>query len=347
MLAYVIRRIIAGVILLIVMSLITFLLFFATPVDPARLTCGKNCTPSLIEQNRKALGYDQPSNSASKPVKAVYQWGQFMHGLVAGRDYPADKALKKTAPETIQHCPAICLGYSPKSTALVTDLLKDRFPVSLSLAIMAFALWIVGGVTFGVIAALRKGSLIDRAIVGSTLVAFAFPTFFVGRFLYKFVALKWQLTPLPFYTPIADGGVGAWLTGLLLPGLTLALFYMAGYVRMTRAFVLETLSEDYLRTARAKGLPAFKILRKHTMRAALTPLVTMAGLDLSSLIGGAIITETVFNYQGLGQLAVKSARDYDLPVTVGIVLVLSTLVIIANIIVDILYAFIDPRVRVG
>ena len=137
------------------------------------------------------------------------------------------------------------------------------------------------------------------------------------------------------------------MAGLLLPSLTLALFYMAGYVRMTRAFVLESLGEDYLRTARAKGLAPRRVLVKHSMRAALTPLVTKAGLDLAGLIGGAIITETVFNYDGLGKLALTSAQNYDLPLTVGIVLLLAAFVIVANIVVDVLYAFIDPRVRVG
>jgi peptide/nickel transport system permease protein len=133
----------------------------------------------------------------------------------------------------------------------------------------------------------------------------------------------------------------------LLPSLTLALFYMAGYVRMSRAFVLESLGEDYLRTARAKGLAPRRVLVKHSMRAALTPLVTMAGLDLASLMGGAIITESVFNYNGLGKLAVNATQSLDLPLTVGIVLVLATFVVLANIVVDVLYAFIDPRVKVG
>ena len=139
----------------------------------------------------------------------------------------------------------------------------------------------------------------------------------------------------------------AWISGLMLPAFTLSLVYMAGYVRMTRAFVLESMGEDYLRTAKAKGLAPRKVLYKHSMRAALTPLVTMAGLDLAGLIGGAIITEQVFNYPGLGKLAVVAVRDYDLPLVVGIVLVLAAVVIFANLIVDLLYAVIDPRVRVG
>jgi peptide/nickel transport system permease protein len=338
MFAYTMRRLISGVILLIVMSLVTFLMFFTSPVDPARFTCGKNCTPQLIEQNRKALGYDKP---------VLTQWTEFLKGVVAGREYPDDAALRKAAPQNVTKCPAPCLGYSPFTNSLVRQTLVDKAPVSFSLAILAFLMWIVGGVGLGVIAALRKGKIVDRTIVGSTLVFYAFPTFFVGLFFYQFIALKWHLMPMPVYSSIADGGVSGWLIGLVLPSLTLALFYMAGYVRMTRAFVLEVRGEDYLRTATAKGLKRGKVLWKHTMRAALTPLVTLAGLDLASLLGGAIITETVFNYDGLGQLAVRSTRQFDLPMMVGIVLVLAGLVIVANIVVDILYAFIDPRVRVG
>ena len=338
MIAYVIRRVIAGVVLLIVMSLVTFLLFFFPGTEPARYACGRGCTPERMQITKEALGYDKPS---------VVQWGEFMKGIVKGRDFPDDPKLKKEHPETIAHCPVPCLGHSQLSNANVTDRIKDAFPVSASLALMAFLIWITGGILFGVIAALTKGSIIDRGIVGLALVFFACPTFFVGLFLYNFVAIKWQLVPVPSYTPIAEGGVFEWARQLLLPGLTLALFYMAGYVRMTRAFVLESLGEDYVRTARAKGLKTRVVVFKHALRAALTPLVTMAGLDLASVIGGALITESVFNYNGLGKLAVSATTEQDLPISVGIVLIFGSVVIVANIVVDVLYAVIDPRVRVG
>ncbi|MGZ4452571.1 MAG: ABC transporter permease [Nocardioides sp.] len=338
MFAYVVRRVISGVVLLIVMSMVTFVLFFAASGDPAQYACGKNCSPQLKEQTRKALGYDKPVTT---------QWVKFAEGVFTGRDYPDDPALKKSAPETISHCPAPCLGYSRQSTENVRTLLTDAMPISASLALMAFFLWIVAGVLLGIVAALTQGSIIDRGIVGFSLLFYAFPTFFIGLFLLKFVAIKWQLIQLPSYTPIADGGVIAWLTNLFLPGLTLALVYLAGYIRITRAFVLESMTEDYVRTARAKGLKGRRVLFKHTMRAALTPLVTLAGLDLAALLGGAVITETVFNYNGLGRLAYKAATGYDLPTTVGVVLLLAAFVIVANIIVDLLYAVIDPRVRVG
>ncbi len=338
MFAYVVRRVFVGVIMLIVMSLVTFLLFFASPVDPARYACGKNCSPELREQTRKALGYDKPT---------VVQWTDFLQGVVKGREYPDDPELKAKAPELIAECPAPCFGYSVVNTTTVNAEIKEAFPVSLSISLAALFMWLLGGVFFGVIAAVRKGTLTDRGIVALSLVFYAFPAFFIGIFLLKFLAIKWQFVPIPEYVSIADGGLGTWLQGLFLPGLTLALLYMAGYVRMTRAFVLESMSEDYVRTARAKGLKGRRVLVKHSMRAALTPLVTLVGLDFAALMGGAIITETVFNYNGLGKLALDANLTYDLPTIIGLVLLLGTFVIVANIIVDVLYAVIDPRVRVG
>ena len=338
MFAYIVRRVVAGIIMLIVMTLVTFLLFFASPVDAAQFSCGKNCTPALREETRKALGYDDPT---------LVQWAHFMKGVAVGREYPDDAELRAAAPELVVKCDAPCFGYSKYNSKTVNELMGAALPVSLSLAITALIMWITGGVVLGVIAALRKGTIIDRGLVGLALIAYAFPTFFVGLFLYKFVAIKWKIVPSPQYSPIADGGVWTWVVGLLLPGLTLALFFMAGYVRMTRAFVLESMSEDYIRTAKAKGLKPRKVLFKHTMRAALTPLVTMAGLDFAGLMGGAVITETVFNYPGLGKLLVDANRAFDLPTIIGLVVLLAAFVIVANIIVDLLYAVIDPRVRLG
>lgn len=337
MFAYAIRRIVGGIFLLLVVSLFTFILFFAGPINPARYTCAKQCTPALIEQNSKALGYDKP---------VIQQWGQFVVGVVKGRDFPNDPALKKTAPQTIAHCPAPCLGYSPLVSQNVTAELTPRIPVSASLAIAAFIMWIVLGVGLGIIAALMRGSIIDKALVGVSLVFYAMPTVVTGLLLYQFVSIKWGLVPTPQYTPFTQGPA-LWLQGLFLPALTLALYYAAGYVRLTRAFILETLGEDYLRTAKAKGVPRERVLFKHTLRAALTPIVTQAGLDLGALLGGAIITEQIFSYPGLGALAVSSATQFDLPTTIGIVVVIATFIILANLVVDILYGFIDPRVKLA
>jgi peptide/nickel transport system permease protein len=194
---------------------------------------------------------------------------------------------------------------------------------------------------------MTKGSFLDRGLVGLTLVAYAFPSFFIGKFLITYVAIKWQLVEYPAYMTIADGGLFGWLSALFLPALTLALLYLAGYVRITRSYVLESLNEDYIRTARAKGVTGRVLMTKHALRAALTPLVTMVGLDFATLLGGALITENVFNYPGLGVIALQAFNADDLPTLVGLVILLGTFVIVANIIVDILYAVIDPRVRLG
>ena len=338
MFAYIVRRTAIGLVLLLAMSFVTIFLFFKSGVDPGRFACGKNCSPALIKQVDKAFGYDK-----SVPV----QWKDFLVGLVKGREYPDDPSLRKAAPQLVAHCAAPCMGYSVVNAKTVTQELKTAAPVSISVAVVAFVMWIVGGVSLGAIAAITKGSFIDRGLVGGSLFFYAFPTFWIGMFLIQFPAIKWRWTHVPSYVSIADGGLWGWFNNLLLPGLTLALFYMASYVRITRAFVIESSTEDYVRTAKAKGLPGRKILMKHTMRAALTPVVTMAGLDLASVLGGAVIAEQVFNFNGLGKLTVDSVVQHDLPTTVGLVLLLAAFVIVANIVVDVLYAFIDPRVRLG
>lgn len=338
MFAYIVRRAFAGIIMLVVMSLVVFVLFFASPVDPAKFACGRNCSPAQMEQTRKALGYDDP---------VLQQWVNFLRGIVNGRQFPADDALREAAPQLVVDCPRPCFGYSIVNDKTVNEEIKAGFPITLSLAIVALTMWIIGGVSLGAIAALTKGSFIDRGLVGVSLILYAFPTFFIGLILLKFVSIKWQWWDKPEYQSIADGGLGGWLYNLILPGLTLAVVFMAAYVRMTRAFVLEAMSEDYVRTANAKGLAKRKVLTKHTMRAALTPLVTLAGLDFAGLLGGAIITETVFNYNGLGKLVVDANNTYDLPTIIGLVILAATFVIVANIIVDLLYAVIDPRVRLG
>jgi len=335
MFAYIVRRLLVGVVLLIVMSLVTFLLFFSGAFDPARNACGKVCSPAQIEQTSKALGYDKP---------ILTQWGSFLGGIVTGRDYPLDKAVREANPELVTHCAAPCLGYSMVNTDTVNHLLSSAIPISFSIALVAFVFWIIGGLLFGIIAAMTKGSFLDRGIVGLSLIFYAFPTFVIGLLLLRFVAIRWGLFQLPVYVPLTQNP-NLWFTNLILPSLTLALFYMAAYARMSRAFIIESSGEDYVRTAKAKGVKKMPLILKHTLRAALTPLVTMAGLDLAILLGGAIITEDVFSFHGLGLLAVTSNSRQDLPTMVGIVLLLSTFVIVANIVVDILYAFIDPRVR--
>ncbi|QAY70431.1 ABC transporter permease [Xylanimonas protaetiae] len=341
MIAYVVRRAGIGVVMLFTMALVTFVLFFA-PGNPAINQCGKFCTAEKIQQISETYGYDQP---------VVVQFEKFAEGLFVGRDYPVNDAYRAQLvanghEDQVIHCAAPCLGYSQHDARTVNADIAKYAPVTVSLAVAAFVLWIVIGILVGVLAAVFKGKWLDRAIVGVTLVVYALPTFFVGTFLLQYVAIKWKAFPYPRYVdPLATGDVRGWLVGLVLPAVTLALFYMAAYVRITRAFVLESMSEDYIRTARAKGLPTRSVLFKHGFRAALTPLVSMAGLDFAGLLAGAIITETVFAYQGLGQLTVTANKNNDLPVLVGLVLLAGGAVIVMNIVVDVLYAYIDPRVR--
>jgi peptide/nickel transport system permease protein len=337
--AFAIRRILVGIVMLLAMVLVVFVLFFAAG-NPARDVCGKFCTPQKLDQITKVYGYDQP---------LTYQFGQFMKGLVVGRDFPVDDkyraALEKSNPDLVIHCSAPCLGYSQHDSMTVNQEIAKYYPITVQLAIFSFLLWIVFGILFGVLAAVFKGRWLDRIVVGVTLVVYALPTFFVGTFLLQYISIRWKLFPYPRYVSIVDGGPVAWITSLFLPALTLALFYMAGYVRITRAFVLESMSEDYIRTARAKGLPTRVVLFKHGLRAALTPLLSMAGLDFAALLAGAVITESVFNYQGLGLLAVTANKNSDLPILIGLVIVAGAAVIVMNIIVDVLYAYVDPRVR--
>jgi len=336
---YIIRRLISVVIMLLIITMATFLVFFASPIDPASLTCSKNCTPAVIQGNRVKLGYDKPV-----PV----QYGLFLKGLFVSRDYPDDPGLKQRSPDAIYTCNAPCLGYSTLQTQGVTDMVKNALPQTASIALAAFIMWMVFGVVFGIVAALRRGQWQDRLLVGLSLIGFSLPTFFIGQLLYVFIALQLGLIPISSvgYFPFTDSPV-KWAQGILLPAVTLAAVFAASYVRLTRAYMLETMSEDYIRTARAKGVKEVTVIRRHGLRAALTPIVTAAGLDLGGLLGGAIITEQVFNIQGLGKMAILSIQNTDLPVTVGVVLVAAFFITVANLVVDVLYGVIDPRVRMS
>lgn len=339
MLVYTIRRLIGAFALLVVMSIATFLLFYAAPTDPARLTCGKNCNPTTIAQNRHILGLDKPLYT---------RYTDFVGGLFHERLFPDDPQLAKTHPSAVIHCPAPCLGYSPQINdgggSLIWTYLKPRLPVTLGLTLGAFVIWIVSGVLLGILAALRRGKLIDRLLVSGALIFYSFPTFFVSLLLLEVVCFQFHWLQTPQYHGLSSG-LGTYLYNMFLPCLTLALVYGAAYIRLTRTYMLETMSEDYLRTARAKGLNGRKIVFKHTLRAALTPILTFSGLDLGALLAGAPITETVFNYQGIGQAAVSAAVSFDLPTTTIIVLLSAAFVILANLIVDLLYGVVDPRVK--
>lgn len=337
MVTYILRRLAAVAVMLVIISMATFALFFAAPTDPAALTCGRECTPEVLAANSKAMGFDQPL-----PV----QYWNMVKGLGTDRYFPDDPELLVSAPQTVTTCEAPCLGYSFLRQEPVTDLVAEAIPVTASIAVGAFVLWMVVGVGAGVVAAVRRGSLLDRAIVASALVGYSLPTFFIGLLLLTFVSIRWGWLPAPEYVPLTSDPVG-WATGLLLPWVALAVVFAAGYIRLTRAYMIESLSEDYVRTARAKGVPERTVVLKHGLRAALTPVVTMAGLDLGGLLGGMVVTEQVFGLNGLGRLAVASVQNMDLPTTTAVVLLAATAYTMANLLVDIVYGFIDPRVRQG
>lgn len=318
------------ILLLFLLSVVVFLLFSILPGDPARLTCGKSCTPDIIEANRHRLGLDQPP---------LVQYGQFLHGIFFGRTFSED------SPQPVV-CAAPCLGYSYNRHAQVLGLITNAFPVTFWLAIGAFILWIVTGVTLGILAALTHGRWPDRLVMTISLMGYSLPSFFIGLVLVFFVIVKWRWLPFPSYvSPFTN--FGQFFQTMLLPWIVLAVLYTAFYMRLTRNQVLETFGEDYVRTARAKGLPERTVVIKHALRAGLAPIVTAAGLDLAGLLGGAIISENIFSLPGLGSLSVNSVTDSDLPLIAGITLCTATFIIVANLVVDLLYAVIDPRVRLG
>lgn len=341
MFAFVVRRVAIGIVTIVAMIFLVFVLFFANG-NPAVNQCGRYCTPEKIDAISRNLGYDEP---------ITYQFGAFIQGLFVGRDYPVNEEYREQLiangrERLIIHCDAPCLGYSLSQAKTVNELIVKAAPPTLGLTAVTFVLWIFFGVSFGILAAVFRGRWIDKTLVGVALVVYALPVFFTGSFLLQYVSIKWGLWPYPRFTEL-DEGIGPWLMGLLLPALTLSMLLAAGYTRITRAYVLESMSEDYIRTARAKGLPERTVLGKHGLRAALTPLVTMAGLDIAVLLSGAIITETVFNFKGLGALSVQANTNQDLPILIGMIVVAASAVIVMNIVVDALYAVIDPRVRIA
>jgi peptide/nickel transport system permease protein len=331
-LAYLIRRLFNAVVTLLVVTLVTFGVFFlvpkATGSDPALLYIGKQADPVAVAGISKKLGLDKP---------ILVQYGEFVKGLVVGRDYA-------NGPD-VDHCPAPCFGISFKTSEEVWPKLTSALPVTLSLAVGAAVLWVLMGVSFGVISALRRGSIWDRSVMTLALAGVSLPIYFTGL-LSLSIFVYWLGWPNPSYTPFVENPLD-WFTGLILPWITLAFLFAATYARLTRANMLETLGEDYIRTARAKGLRERAVIGKHGLRSGLTPLVTVFGLDLGALLGGAILTEAVYNLNGLGKLALNSIRTNDLPVILGVTLFAAFFIVIANLIVDLLYGVIDPRVRLG
>ena len=328
MLRYIVKRIAGGLVVLTVVTAVVFGVFYILPADPARLACGKSCTPDLIAQIRHTLELDQP---------LAVQFGRFIKGLGAGRTY-----LAGTDAEL--HCPAPCLGYSYQTDEAVTSLIMNRLPATLSIAVGASVLWLLVGVFGGVISALRRGTWIDKFSQSFSLAAASLQIYFVGLILqFIFVdKLQWLHTP-GYISPFED--LKEWALSMALPWMTLAFLLSAIYARLTRAGMIEIMSEDYVRTARAKGLAPRKVNLKHVLRSAFPPIVTVFGIDLGTLLGGAVITEYVFNIPGLGKLSTEAVNNVDLPVIVGTVLFAALFIVVANMIVDFVYMALDPKVR--
>ena len=325
---FIARRLLFALVLLAAVSLFTYLLFALLPTDPAALTCGKNCKPELIEANRVRLGYDKPIHE---------QYFQFVKGIFTGRTYgTGDIAFT---------CPAPSLGYSFNQHECVSTLIAKTFPVTAFLSLGAFILWMLLGVGTGTLAALHRGKWQDRLTSVITSIGVSLPTFYVGLLVLFSVVIWLQWLPFPHYASPTEN-LHDFLTAMILPWITLAIAYAAIYTRFTRAALLETLGEDYIRTARAKGVGERVVFFKHTLRAVLAPLITLAGLDFAGLIGGAIITETIFNLPGLGRLTLRSVYEFDLAVVLATTILAAVVVIVMNLIVDMLYAVLDPRVRI-
>jgi peptide/nickel transport system permease protein len=321
MVRFLIRRVLFGLVVLwVIVTAVFFLFFVASPGDPARLFAGKQATPETVELVRHQLGLDQPVH---------VQYGRFIKGFL---QFPPD------------------LGESFATHEKILDAIARQMPVTLSVALGAAALWLLIAIPIGVLAATRPRSLADRSATVFALAGISLPSFVLGMIVFNLLffipATKWgvNLFQVSGWTPFTQSPIG-WLRHLVLPWITLALLYAATYSRLARGSLLETLGEDYIRTARAKGLSERTVVYKHGLRSAITPIVTLFGLDFGALLGGTIITEKIFGLPGVGQYALNSVFNQDLPAIMGTVLFAAFFIIMMNIVVDMVYALLDPRVR--
>ncbi|WLR95105.1 ABC transporter permease [Shinella zoogloeoides] len=317
MIRFLTRRVAFGAGVLLVLSAFVFFLFFVAPGDPARMIAGDKATESQLAQIRKNLGVDKP---------IFVQYGAFMGKALSGD-----------------------LGFSYRNQQPVAPIVLRRIPVTLSLVLGGAVLWLSIGVPIGIMSARHAGSLRDRLGQAFILVGLSFPTFVLGMMsLYLLYFLPKQagftLFPAGGYKALTSNPA-LWAWHLALPWTTLALTMAAVYARLTRGQMLEVMGEDYIRTARAKGLSERRVVWKHGLRAALTPLVTQLGADIAMLLGGVIIIEQVYGLQGVGALAVQAVANQDRPIIIGVVLLGGLFIVIANIVVDLFYVLLDPRVR--
>ena len=334
MIAFIIRRLVAAVFLLVIVSMVTFAIFFLLPklggqtnYGLATQYVGRNPTRSAVLQMESQLGLDKPF---------YLQYWSYLRAIPFGGHYG-------TGPSSA-YCPPPCFGYSFKNQQPVWPMMVSDLPVTVSLALGAAVLWLVGGITIGVISALKRGTIFDRFSMGLALAGVSLPIFFTGLVSLELFSYKWPIFPNVQFVPLTENPL-LWARNLVLPWVTLAFLYAALYGRLTRAGMLETMGEDFIRTARAKGLPERTVIVRHGLRAALTPIITIFGMDLGALLGGVILTEYTFSLHGLGLFTIEAINNQDFPEIMGVVLLAAFFIVIANLVVDILYAVVDPRVR--
>jgi len=326
------RRIVWAVLVVWATTTITFFINNVLPSDPARMVAGPQARPRDIERIRKQLGLDRP---------VLEQYGRFMRRLVHfGPPNPSPKDAEHGTCATLGRL-HFDLGKSYQQRRPVTTILGERLPRTLMLALAAVLVQTLLGVLTGLIAAAKRNTAIDHLTVGASLVGISAPTFIIGLVLQFVLAHRLRLLPLDGFGETTSQHVAA----IVLPALTLGIYGAAYYTRIVRDELIGAIKMDHVRTARAKGLPAWRVWMKHALRNALVPLVTLIGLDLGALVGGAIVTETLFRWPGLGALSVTALLDRDGPVVMGTVIISSAGIVLANLLVDFSYALLDPRVR--
>ncbi len=335
MFAFLVKRILSGLLTIVLVSMLVYALFWYGPKSPALQLCVQEtngrCGPTSprLADYEERLGYNNPVYS---------EYGKWAKGLISDREIMLG--------DTPYDCPAPCLGISFRDKSQVTEQMKDRFPVTLSLAIGASALYLLVGVTVGVLAARRRGTLGDKALVSTTLFLSSIPYFLVALLSFLLLTLSTSVFPKVEYVPFTDNPV-KWFLGLLLVWLVMGIYGATQYTRYSRGAMIESLSEDYVRTAKAKGLRTRVVVVRHALRAALVPVVTIFGLDFAGLLAGTIFTEAIFGLEGIGKWGLDATYIMDLPVVQASTLVLAVAVVVGNIIVDIAYSWLDPRVRLG
>jgi peptide/nickel transport system permease protein len=328
---YLIRRILWACVLFLAVTIVTYVIFFAVPADPARLQCGQRATPECIKRAAHYLGTDRP----------VYvQYGKFF-GRLMPFSFSGGPHFKSPS-----------LGRSFSNRQTVNSVVLNAAPVTASLVFGGAVLWMLIALPVGILSALRPRSLLDRIAMVFVLIGISAHPVWIGLIFAYFLGFKLGAFPITGYSCVFDcnqaqQGPVQWAYHLILPWATFAILFAALYVRMIRANVMEALGEDYVRTARAKGAPEWQVMRSHVLRNALLPVVTMLGMDVSIALGGAIFTESVYGLPGLGKQVFDSIERFDLPVIQGIVVFATVCIIVLNLIVDVLYAFIDPRIRLS